>query len=59
MVSHDTDAIETRDDPGMVSLPHVDVVEAGGESTGSLRGILTGVAAGGLIWLGVLAYLVL
>jgi hypothetical protein len=59
MVSHDSRAPESHAALNMASLAHVSVVDASLDSSGSLRGILTGVVAGGVIWLGVLAFLIL
>lgn len=58
MVSHDRHTSETHDDLKMVSLPHVDVVDASIVGTGALQGILTGVVAGGIIWLAIVAVFV-
>lgn len=59
MVPHHSHAAEGNGALKMAGLPHASVVDASLESSGSLRGILTGVVAGGVIWLGVLALLVL
>jgi len=59
MVSHDSRTSEGHGALKMAGFPHVSVVDASLDNSGSLRGILTGVVAGGVIWLGVLAFLVL
>ncbi len=38
-----------------LGLPPVDMSDSGTESSGSLQGILTGVIAGGIIWVAVIA----
>ena len=58
IVSSETQAHETHDALKLVSLPPVDAEDPTTESSGSLQGILTGVVAGGVIWLGVLAFFV-
>ncbi len=41
-----------------LSLPPVDMSDSGTESSGSLQGILTGVIAGGVIWVALIALFV-
>jgi len=54
----DSRAADTGE-PLEMAIVHADARDTAREGGGSLRGIVTGVVAGGLIWLAVLALIVL